>query len=802
MVRNISLFVLFTAIALLLGFFFNGNISIPNVPLPALGKFLNPSTGVWNNARKESATSSKNFKVSDEIEIIFDERAIPHIFTKNHLDALFAEGYLEASNRLFQMDFISRATMSKLAEVLGPSALPMDQERLRKGTAIAADIAVAQLTKQPESLKAVEAYVAGANAYILNLKPKDYPIEYKLLGFKPEPWSVHKVAEVTAFMTDVLTGTFDVRQSNAKGLMGEKLYNDIFTDYPSGDIPVIQNGNQPKELVERSIYDPKTEGLTIKSAYLHNKPHGIGSNNWAITGDKSATGKAILCSDPHLMLSLPAIWYEMHINTPDYNAYGVSVPGIPGIFIGFNENITWSETNVGSDVLDLYKITWKDGNRNEYLVDGKYKPVKRKIKEIKIKGGDAVFDTTHITDFGHIRFYSEDAKNDLAAHWVGTDSSFTFDISLFTRMMKASTIDECNIILKDYSAPALNFLMADKNGQIALRVTGKLPARAEGDGKTIEDGTKSNKLGKKYIPYEQMPYDENPAQNYLTSSNQRSISPDYGYYFSGRFELFRNQQIHEILRNTEKSTVKEMKSMQGNSVSAKARAMTPVFLKLANAEDRKFLEPLENWDYDFAKNELAPALFDTLYDLVFENTYEEVFKHKEYDLPKPNEQRFIELAKTNGNHQIFDMESTKDKKESFADVLNYSIAQLRRKDQVYNPKPWGKSRDVSIQHITKLPAFSAMHLDIDGQIDCINAQQAGWGPSWRMVVSLDDKIEAWGVYPGGQSGDPASKHYRNFLDKWARKEHYKLYFVKTKAELLDNTVTTWTIKPDVVKSKI
>ncbi len=206
MMKNIIGFALNAIIGLILLLFFNGNIKLEKIPLPALGKFLDPINGVWNNARhnyKDFEISTS--QISADSKIIFDERYIPHIYANTLEDALYLQGYVEAHTRLFQMDFIARAASSRLAEVLGPTAIAIDVDRRKKGTEYAANVAVADWKNHPYEHGLLQKYVDGVNEYITNLKPKDYPIEYKLLGFKPEPWDMHKAAYTFKYMSDVLS---------------------------------------------------------------------------------------------------------------------------------------------------------------------------------------------------------------------------------------------------------------------------------------------------------------------------------------------------------------------------------------------------------------------------------------------------------------------------------------------------------------------------------------------------------------------------------------------------------------------
>ena len=346
--------------------------------VPAFAPLLSPFVGFWQNAETDTAEDEELTLggTSEPVTVIFDDLAIPHVFAQNDRDAYFAQGYLTARDRLWQMEFQTHAAAGRVSEIVGDRALELDRYNRRLGMGFGAEKSVKAMLADPRSRESVEAYTAGINAYIRKLKPADYPLEYKLLGYAPEPWEPIKCAYFLKYMSGVLAlGADDLNMSNVLAKIGPAATKELFPDYPFHEDPIIPVGTKwdfkpvriPKVPTDsRPIIDP------ITMNWPEHDP-AIGSNNWAVSAQKSASGYPILANDPHLTLSLPSIWYQMQLVTPTMNVYGATMPGAPGVIIGFNKRIAWGVTNVGADVLDFYKIKFKDNAHREYWHDNQWK---------------------------------------------------------------------------------------------------------------------------------------------------------------------------------------------------------------------------------------------------------------------------------------------------------------------------------------------------------------------------------------------------------------------------------------------
>ena len=349
---------------------------------------------------------------------------MPHIFAENILDAYTAQGYLHAKYRLFQMDLVSRNASGRLAEILGPDLIKRDRQQRRMGLMWGAEKTV-KVWEQSPNIDIVHAYTAGHNAFLDDLKPKDYPLEFKLLNYQPERWTTLRTALLLKSMAQTLCSrNEDIRATNVKNWLGLEMFNELFPQRILEQDPVIPEGIEyPFEALLPNGIDRSGIDQLIGHQPIENPPPGIGSNNWAISGRKSKSGAPILANDPHLGLTLPSIWYETHIVTPETNVYGATLCGFPGIIIGFNENIAWGVTNAGQDFTDWYRMDWVDGQQEKYRMDGKEIPVTYRVEKIKVKGQANFIDSVKYTHWGPVYFEGmDDSRPALAAHWIGHEA--------------------------------------------------------------------------------------------------------------------------------------------------------------------------------------------------------------------------------------------------------------------------------------------------------------------------------------------------------------------------------------------
>ncbi|MDF1868263.1 MAG: penicillin acylase family protein [Saprospiraceae bacterium] len=779
-----------------LGFLCNNQINHDSLPssIPPIGKLMNPFTGFWQNAKSETSVPEESINLSQliaPVQVQYDEKMVPHVFAQNEQDAMFIQGYVTAQNRLWQMDFGTRYASGRLSEVLGEQALELDKTQRRRGIFLAAQRAVKEWEKSKEAYELLEAYTNGVNTYIKSLKPKDYPVEFKLMDYQPEPWTVVHSALILKNMSLTLCSREnDLESTNALKYFGKETFDFLYPEYNPKQSPIIPTGT-PYDF-EPVNTDQKEAAKEMIGYYRHKAlektDEGIGSNNWAVSGAKTASGNPILCSDPHLRLTLPSVWYEMQIHTPNLNVYGVTLPGLPGIIIGFNENIAWGQTNVGQDVMDWYNIKWADDLKESYIVDGLEKEVQNMVSVITVRGKEEpIRDTIKNTIWGPI-VYEDPAhpKQDLAMRWAGVETPSPMEIAFVDLLNRGKNYEDYSNALKHYESPAQNFAFASKDGDIAIKVNGKFPIKREGQGRFVQDGSDSKNAWQGFIPMSQVPQIKNPQRQFIASANQHSTDLTYPYYYFGGFDDYRGRHLVNRLSNMDSITVEDMMALQNDNYSLFAEEATPLLLEHLDSNSLTFiqksaLKELRNWDLKFEKNSIAPVLFSEWWNEFYELTWDEVYAFEDsIEMLYPESWRTLEILDTSSNSHFFDIKST-EKIENAKDIATLSfikmceIMSLNLKNPTYN---WAEHKGTIISHLGRIPAFSSSPLEVGGYKQALNAISEFNGPSWRMIVELGDEIKAYGVYPGGQSGNPGDPYFDSMLEKWTNGEYYELFFMK------------------------
>ena len=787
----------------LLTFFLNRPITIGDTPIPALGKFLNPFTGFWQNATATDDIPSRDINIpqlTDEVDVIYDDKLVPHIFAQNTLDAMMVQGYIEAQHRLWQMDISTRASSGRLSEIMGKRTLRMDKIKRREGMVYAAKRAIATWKKHPKDFALVEAYTAGINAYVNQLRPKDYPLEFKLIGYQPELWTPLKSAIfLKAMAEDLSKREEDIESTNALATFGREIFDFIYPERNPKDDPIIPPST---DYDFTPITIETTEQKEVLGSIFH-EPHEkpdkhIGSNNWAIHGSKTASGNPILCNDPHLGLSLPAIWFELQIHTPDLNVYGVSLPGVPGITIGFNEKIAWGFTNVGHDVLDWYKIKWTDETKTSYYLDGEIKKADLVLETYKVKSQPDVIDTVRYTHWGPVVHESKKHPyQDLAMHWMAHESEGN-ELNALYNLNNSKNFDDYFSGLKGHHNPAQNMAFASKDGDIAIKIQGRLPLKEKEQGRFVRDGSMKASGWQGYIPYEQTPWVKNPERGFVSSANQFSADSKYPYYYNGGFEENRGRILNRKLEQMSKITPKDMMALQNDNYSLKAEEALPLLLQQLEGMSMDDLQKeafniLKQWDYNYDKASNAPHLFNNFYSAFYRATWDEIYAVRKDDHPMlfPDSWRTIALLKDDPQNIFFDVKETEEK-ETAKEIVQKSFSTMTENYKKWKTEgkiTWGDFRNVRVPHVGRLPGLGRSKIPVSGWGDVLNATRGAFGPSWRMVVEVGDEIKAWGVYPAGQSGNPGSKYYDNMIDNWAKGEYYELLFMKNAQEQNDRIIS-------------
>jgi len=804
--------------------------------IPPLGKFLDPVHGYMANAETEKDLASitlNNITLETPADpatsgisgsVYFDDRLVPHIFGADDQSVYFLQGYVHAKYRLWQMETQTRAASGRLSEILGPDLLNFDREKRRTGMVAGAENALKELEKDHDTYSCILAYTAGINEYIHSeLKNSgdkfiyaSLPLEFKLLNYEPETWTPLKSMLLLKYMANTLTGyDNDIEYTNIIKKIGRNDFDLLFPDRPQGIDPIIPSEKVydyvPAKIDTAMDYD--SSGYYKKLDDRKTESDGVGSNNWAVAPAKTKNGHAILCNDPHLQLNLPSLWYEVQLSSPEQNVYGASLPGAPGVIIGFNDSISWGVTHGGRDVRDWYKVTWRLGKREEYRYNNGWEKIEKRVEVIKVKGDDDFIDTVYWTVHGPMVYtdFGEDKGDweNLAMRWAAIDPSNEF--KTFYLLNRAKNYDEYRNALQYFSCPAQNFVFAATSGDIAITQQGKLAVKWPEQGRFVLDGKDAAGDWQNYIPWEENPFIKNPSRGFVSSANQHPTDSTYPYYYTGSdFEFFRNRRINDLLGGMQNITVEDLEHLQQDNFNYIASEVLPIMLKVFDGSDLNngpvsystYDKPymnLEEWNYMNDPDITAPTFFQIWWDELNRMLWDE-FHNEDTAFIIPDEYYTILALKTLPvDYKYFDIDSTK-VIESRNDIILKSFKSMTvivdslAKETGYENFEWYKYKHTNILHLAQLPAFSSENIHNGGYRHIVNATSGRNGPSWRMVVEMSDPVHAYGVYPGGQSGNPGSKYYDNFISDWAAGKYFILKFFRTEEKAKENSMFTITFK--------
>lgn len=797
------------ALTLLLILAMDRGWTIGTVSIPPLGKFLDPFHGFWQNLEPTGYQGKKQLVLpglKEPVSIVYDSLLIPHIFANNNDDLYLAQGYITAMHRLWQMEFQTHAAAGRVSEIIASDAV-LNYDRLQRRLAM--PYSARQALKSMEEHPAVAQYTKGVNLFIESLTYEDLPFEYKLLNYQPEAWTNLKCALLFKSIAQTLNmDDKDIEMTNALNLFGKAMVDLLYPDNETPGDPIVEKPGgwdfKPVAVDTFPLAVPQ-ELISIRKA--PGTDPTTGSNNWAVAGSKTYTGHPMLAGDPHLKLSLPSIWYAVQLRAPGINCMGASLPGVPTIIIGFNDSIAWSITNAQRDLVDWYKITFRDRKRDQYLLDGNWIDTRKVVEEIRIRGGSTYYDTVVYTHWGPVtydnNFHAENELNGYAFRWIAHEPSE--EIDAFYRLNRAKNHSEFSEALDFFSLPAQNFVFASVSGDIAMRVQGKFPVRRKNEGKFVLDGSKRSQGWQAFIPNAHNIFEKNPERGFVSSANQYPVDNTYPYYITAtHYEAYRNRRINNVLRSAENITYRDMMRLQTDNYNLKAAESLPLFLSYL---DTTQLDPLQkqayrilrSWDYINSANSAGATYYEAWWDNLMPLLWDEM-ENARHALSRPTTFNTIRLLKELPNLSFFDIGQTPEK-EAAGDVIRKAFILGVRDIEVWKTRNptlpvWGEYKDSFIGHL--LPPLTALSIPVKtgGNHDIVNAHSRTNGPSWRMVASLEPSgVKAWATYPGGQSGNPGSAHYSNLLPHWTRGAYFPLVFLHSPEDDMQKVFYTAQLNP-------
>ncbi len=801
-------------------------------PLPPLSAVLSPSTGVWVNALDDlpGEATLRMPGLTAQVDVRYDQRNVPHIFATNELDAVRALGYVIARDRFFQLELQSRAGEGTLTELVGNVALPADRETRRLGMPRSAERHLASLDANGPLVQILQAYADGINAYRTSLLPAQYPVEYKLLGKAPREWlPVYSLHLLNRMGYTLAHAPVELDLLRARALVGNSAASALFDSHSPVQEPIQPAPrSEPREVLTPlpPPGKPDTAAARFVTALLGNgsrlrqgsagligefsrgfngnlnagdsrtdadraainAERAFASNNWAVAPGRSASGNALLEGDPHLELTLPSIWYEVHIVVPDtLDVGGVSIPGLPGVVIGYTRSLAWSFTNTGADVMDFWRETVDDAvHPASYQLDGEYVPLAdTRVETYRGPRGDVLaIDTVYYSHRGPMRHVGSEW---LSMRWTVLEAgNELMGFRLGQRAHSATAFLDSMAVY--YQAPAQNMIVADTSGTIAIRSTGLFPVRADsGSGMEIREGNTRRNDWIGYRPVNRYPQSVQPAQGYLASANQEPIDPLYDSLYLGvdeHYEIWRALQINRLLRADSAMTPDRMRQYQTDPGSVRADRLVPAFInaavarRVAGATSPSLAAAeglLSTWNRRYTRDNTGARLFEMAMSFTTALLYDELSPpDSRHRVATPSDSRLLQLIGDSANAWWDDRRTSelegRDIVLASALAMAYDSLAVEYGDPGKKPWIWGSVAPAHPKHLLGLAGFSSPPVPIDGGRGTLNpsvgSRFANFGSSWRMVVELSADPVVRATYPGGQSGNPASLRYLDRMAQW------------------------------------
>ncbi|MBN2662508.1 MAG: penicillin acylase family protein [Bacteroidales bacterium] len=749
--------------------------------------------------------------LNSEVEVYRDENGIPHIIAQNEEDLYRAAGYILASDRLWQMDLIRRATQGTLSEIFGADFFKTDL-MLRS-------LKIEQKSEEiyqnlPNDQKLVlDAYADGVNQYIQQ-NSKKLPIEFKILGYKPAQWQPQNSLNIIGYIAwDLVTAW-----SNEIALykIQQRVDSAIFADF-------VPNFSDNMQIYDITLSDTSELSSPISTMGQNILDLGIvpfmASNNWAVSGQKTNTGAPILCNDMHLGFGIPGIWYQMHLSVEGkVDVAGLTIPGAPGIVAGHNQNIAWGLTNVMLDGTDFYIETLNDDS-TQYFFDGQWVNLKIDTEKIVTKEGDTLIGKIKYTHRGPIISEFKKLNQAISMHWIGYDYSNEF--GGIYKLNRASNWDEFREGCKDFGAVSQNIVYADNQGNIGIQLVGSVPKRIV-PGFMLFPGDTSKYDWDSFIAFDSLPFEYNPTCGFVASANNKS-SNDVNYYISQYYyQDFRYKRIVEMLSANDSISVDYMKLVQNDQNSAFAKSILPdMIFQIAslNFDDPKYqraLEFLSAWDGNMTPDGVAPLIFEQ-FNLMFLNevaadelgsAFDDFYKSKilVYNI-------ILNLYQ-NKSSVLFDNINTADVTENITDIFRIAYtktidtlsAQLGNDVALWE---YQKIHTITFEHplskvkiLDLLFKFNRGPYGVGGSNHTVSPYsyplnsnyKVTTGASHRHIFTVNNWETSQTIIPTGQSGIPSSKFYCDQTERYLSGQYHDDYFSLQRVK--DNAKFKMIFKPE------
>ena len=765
----------------------------PVGPLPALGPAFNPITGAWTMAADAQVTD-RTFRLAglqQPVKVLLEQDGTAHLTAQTDHDLFLATGYVHAKFRLFQMDLMRRQGEGRLSQIVGKAALDSDRFELQLGLLRTAEAEWNALAADDEAHAALLAYAQGVNDRIAEAESMhQLDAMFTLLGYQPRPWSPIDSLVVKGDMTQTLNFT---DTPLVMALLNKSLGADLASEWfpilpPNAQSPYDLGpyGNRSLAPIEAPglVSDAEAASATALLDRLEALPPGLiakggASNNWAVGGAKSSSGGALLAGDPHLHLTLPAIWFQLTMDSPRYHAAGVSIPGTPVVLIGHNEHIAWSLTDAQNQQTFFYQEHEDSTHSGQYLWNGTWRRYQTVNYDVPVAGGPTQHLAVKLSVHGPV--ISERGQT-TSVWWAGNVPSQ--DLRVLLDIDRSRSWQEFRDALRGWYSPTHNFVYADERGNIGLISAGYYPQVAKGRPWLPMPGTgEYDIIGT--IPFDDIPQAYNPPANVIWSANQRQVTKDYPYYIGTASNFFnpgyRANEIHRVLSQPGKLSASDMQALQTDTRDYLASEIVPVLLKSLSSEHLNATEAsavalLNDWDFRMETGSVAASVWWYFWGWYLTETFNPWWKSRAvkvgmgevwdalgqdlemWTLADPNNRAFS--APGIGSRTAGDA-LRKSFRQLIADLVKMLGPDLRS-------WTYGRVHKRTLENLADVAGLNYGPRADRGDANtplAAGGYPSTEGPSWRMVVD-------WGshtfqsIYPGGQSENPASGWYTNHVDTW------------------------------------
>ncbi|HKZ52930.1 MAG TPA: penicillin acylase family protein [Candidatus Acidoferrales bacterium] len=720
--------------------------------------------------------------LSQPVRVVRDERAVPHIYAHNLDDLFFAQGYVHAQERLWQMDLLRRTARGQLAEVFGPAALPVDKENRLLGLGSVADRAAEAL--DPETRQQLEAYARGVNAFVESqsgpLLISGLPIEFVLLRYRPEPWQPADSLAVGLNMFKLLTTVWprELMRAQVSERVGPERAADLYVSRSGFDHPIAEPVTGPRPRRRERVFVAYHCRHSLATPLFAKMQTPAASNNWVVAGTRSAAGAPLLADDMHLPHGVPSIWFINHLKAPEaeVDVIGFSLPGLPWVIVGHNGRVAWGFTNLMADTQDLFIERFDPEDPSRYMTPTGWQTVQRRMEHISVRGTKDV--DLEVLETRHGPIVHDDGDFKLALQWTARDThQFAFP---FLVLNQAQDWEEFNQALAGYGGPPQNVVYADAEGNIGYHAAGRVPLRRNGHGLMPVEGESTRFDWIDYVAFEHLPQAFNPPTAVLATANNRTVPENYPYYITDDWIApARVARIYQLLEEDKLFTPDDFLRIQGDVVSLPDRFLAEQLLAAGATvsahppERAQALAVLKGWDGSMDAGQAAAVLTTAVAERLLEELLRPYLDDEWNSYQWFMARVFLEnVLRERPARWLPEKYHSYD--ELLLAVLDHALQKLHPQEGTFNVQQlrWGERMRVRFAHPfgDRLPVLRRW-FSVGGQPQSggrYSVKQTGttFGPSERMVVDFADLDQTLMNITLGQSGHVASPHYQDQYRAW------------------------------------